>query len=117
MGTDKLVFEGSNGERPEVIPCACLIRSDRKGPVRKSRDLFPQFFPRTFFPRTFLPDLFFRVFFRIFPVIFSRKLFSRIFFISVFRTYVPSVSMAAAAALGYMTAAVATAAAILAEGK
>jgi hypothetical protein len=44
-------------------------------------------------------------------------LFSRIFFISVFRTYVPSVSMAAVAALGYMTAAVATAAAILTEGK
>ena len=98
-----------------VLPCFCFSKMNSRFVCFQSRDFFPEFFPRTFlplffsrtfFPRTFLPDFLSLIF----PVLFSRNLFSRILFSIFSRTYFPSVSMAAVAALRYMTAAVAAAA-------
>ena len=63
-------LRGSNGEQPEVIPCACLTG---RGPVRKSRDFPRTFFPRilfSYFPRTFFPVLFPCTFFPVFCLYF-----------------------------------------------
>jgi hypothetical protein len=78
-------------EQPEVIPCACLTRSNVTG----SHVTFPlTFFPRTFFhvhfsqyffSRTFFSQTVSRTFFPVcfpsyfFPVLFSEFLFSSIF--------------------------------------
>ena len=60
MGTNKVVFEG---EQPEVIPCACLTRSDvTRSHVTFPLTFFPYFFPGIFFPSTFFPVLFPRTF-------------------------------------------------------
>jgi hypothetical protein len=54
---------------------------------------FPRIFSRTFIFRPFFPRI-------IFPYIFLPYFFPRIFFYFFSRTYFPSVSMAAVAAMG-----------------
>ena len=70
----KPYLRGSNGEQPEVVPCACLTRSDVTGShVTFPRIFFQYFFPVLFHffsrnfllfpPRDFSPYFFFSYFF------------------------------------------------------
>ena len=87
----KSYLRGSNGEQPEVIPCACLTRSDVTGshvtfpPYFFPVLFFPYFFSRTFFPRTFFYSYSF--FFVLFSRTFSNYFFPVLFFASLFSPY------------------------------